>query len=43
MTSKEVVVRKDINYAKMFVRGNENVNRTTEPLRKDRLTNSFLL
>lgn len=42
MAAKEVMGRKDINYAKGFVRGKENVDSTTEPLRKGQFTNTFL-
>lgn len=42
MAAKEVMGRKDINYAKGFVRGKENADSTTEPLRKGQFTNTFL-
>lgn len=42
MSAKEVMGRKDINYAKGFVRGKENVDSTTEPLRKGQFTNTYL-
>lgn len=40
MAAKEVMGRKDINYAKAAVRGKENVDSTTEPLRKGQFTST---